>query len=109
MQRAFSTIEILATKKSIALEYEKKIIISELECQKSNVDFLMLQNQKDVIFNQLLGDENRYMQVMLNFLSNALKFTKEFGKIKVLVLLKEIHQLQNDSLIQSKDENIDPI
>ena len=87
IHRAFNTVECLAQQKSIALEYEKKIMISVKDCQKSNVDFLMLQNQQDCLFDQLLGDENRYMQILLNFLSNALKFTADFGKIKVLVLL----------------------
>lgn len=47
IQRAFSTVECLANKKSITLEYEKKIMISVKDCQKSNVDFMMLQSQQD--------------------------------------------------------------
>ena len=43
------------------------------------------------------------MQIMLNFLSNALKFTGEFGKVTVQVLLREIQQLQMDSLISRKE------
>lgn len=37
-----------------------------------------------------MGDENRYMQIMLNFLSNSLKFTKKKGKIKIVIDLQEI-------------------
>lgn len=66
-------------------------MLSIESCQKANVDFMKLQSQKDDIFNQLLGDENRYMQILLNFLSNALKFTMDFGTITVRVLLQEIH------------------
>jgi signal transduction histidine kinase len=31
-------------------------------------------------FIAIAGDDNRYLQILLNFLSNALKFTKE-GKV----------------------------
>ena len=50
-----------------------------------------------------MGDENRYMQIMLNFLSNALKFTGDFGQVTVQVILQEIQQLQLDSLLYETD------
>lgn len=37
--RAFKSIEIQANQKFIALEYDKKIMISQNECQKSNIDY----------------------------------------------------------------------
>ena len=33
----------------------------------------------------LYGDQERYTQIMLNFLSNAFKFTPEKGKIEVQI------------------------
>lgn len=72
------------------MEYEKLISVSEKDCQKSDVDLEMLHHQKDLLFSQLMGDENRYMQIMLNFLSNSLKFTKKKGKIKIVIDLQEI-------------------
>jgi osomolarity two-component system sensor histidine kinase SLN1 len=35
----------------------------------------------------IAGDNNRYLQILLNFLSNALKFTPANGSIKIEVKL----------------------
>ena len=34
---------------------------------------------------KIFGDERRYLQILLNFLSNSIKFTKEKGQILVNV------------------------
>jgi len=42
------------------------------------------------MFIQLFGDKNRYMQIVLNFLSNSIHYTKKGGSISInLVLLEE--------------------
>lgn len=38
-------------------------------------------------FISILGDENRYMQILLNFVSNSLKFTPSGGMVKLEVKL----------------------
>lgn len=43
-------------------------------------------NDKNLsFFESILSDERRLQQTMLNFLSNALKFTNKGGQIKVLI------------------------
>ena len=39
--------------------------------------------QEQHLFRRLLGDERRYMQILINFLSNAIKFSRERGRIVV--------------------------
>lgn len=37
------------------------------------------------ILKHIYGDERRFLQILLNFLSNSLKFSMEGGKVKVRV------------------------
>lgn len=59
-------------------------------------------------FNHLKGDKLRYMQVLLNFLSNAIKFTSEGQSIITRLILLEVQEFedrQEDSSLNSQ-ENI---
>jgi signal transduction histidine kinase len=42
---------------------------------------LMIEPNIAHYFQQIYGDEVRFLQIFLNFLSNAFKFTPDFGDI----------------------------
>ncbi len=58
----------------------------EYEFEESRVGYFMGIN----------GDDNRYLQILLNFLSNALKFTPNGGNIKVVLKLIDTQTKSNE-------------
>jgi signal transduction histidine kinase len=48
------------------------------------------------ILNSIYGDPNRFIQIIQNFLSNALKFTNEGGEVTVVVSLIEMQLQESD-------------
>ena len=58
-------------------------------------DYTVYERKKMKIIEQLflkriIGDERRYLQVLLNFLSNALKFSQKNGTISVNLRIKSL-------------------
>ena len=49
-----------------------------------------LKDDKLKILTNILGDQARYVQILTNFLSNAVKFTNKKGKINVVVSIQEV-------------------
>lgn len=43
----------------------------------------------------MFGDKNRFQRVLLNFLSNAIKFSEVDSKVKVIVEVRSIAQCMN--------------
>jgi signal transduction histidine kinase len=42
-----------------------------------------LNEDHEAYFNQVYGDQSRFMQILINFLSNSIKFSERNSKIKV--------------------------
>ncbi|TNV87810.1 hypothetical protein FGO68_gene11703 [Halteria grandinella] len=70
IQKAVDTLQFQATQKGINLEY----VMDE-----GNIGNFM----------EIQGDDNRYLQILLNFLSNSLKFTPQNGSVKIEIKLLE--------------------
>jgi len=75
VEQAFMVINHLSTHKSISLE--KKV---ELD--------------KEVFFKTLFGDERRFLQILINFLSNAIKFSQKGSKVIVAFKLNQFIEIE---------------
>ena len=45
---------------------------------------------EQLFLKRIIGDERRYLQILLNFLSNALKFSQKNGTISVNLRIKSL-------------------
>ena len=63
IKQAFNVIKDQAGENNIKLE--------AITVRKSDLNF----------FKQIYGDERRYLQIVMNFLSNAIKFTNKNGSV----------------------------
>lgn len=54
---------------------EKNIKLEAWIDKKINLDLIL----------QVYGDERRYMQILMNFMSNALKFTNKNGSVSIAI------------------------
>ena len=78
---------------SLSSEETPKVSVSscmDLKLQDFEVDQLPQNLPEDLLVLQnIYGDQRRYLQLILNFLSNALKFTPKDGSIQIRVSIIE--------------------
>ena len=65
----------------------------------------MLTESDNKHFIMILGDERRYLQILVNFLSNALKFSSKKSKICVQLKVNECIERQEKNKINKKVQN----
>ena len=51
--------------------------------------------QDSVFFQRLYGDNRRYLQVLVNFVTNAIKFTPSGGTVSILLEVISVKDLEN--------------
>ena len=54
--------------------------------------------------SQVFGDHRRYNQILLNFLSNSIKFTPSGKQVQVIVTVLEVQQMHTDDIDEIKSE-----
>jgi len=73
----------------------------EFSAQQKTIDMHYAYDEEHVgYFMAVAGDDNRYLQILLNFLSNALKFTPAHGTIKVEVRLIDTQTKSNKDPVE---------
>lgn len=71
--------------------------------EKKIVPTFKIDKNVELFFQNLYGDETRYTQIFLNFLSNAFKFTPENGEISIEIRPfgeKFFHEIKDKSKIE---------
>ena len=74
---------------------QKSIEINSVFIDLTNGVEQILDGQDISILKNVYGDPRRFIQIMQNFLSNALKFTSKNGKITIKVSLQEVQEIKS--------------
>ena len=72
--------------------------ILNFQAKEKNIKLILeiMPEDKEYLFKSLMGDKNRYSQIILNFLSNAVKFTNQNGKVTIRINLMDLQKVEND-------------
>ena len=55
-----------------------------------------IKEEERYLFECIEGDERRYLQILINFLSNAIKFSNTGGKIVVKLIVDDVKTKNQD-------------
>lgn len=88
ISKAYDTMKYQAAQKKINIIKDYQIRISDPKSKYYDID--MSFHERRNFFKSIHGDKLRYMQVLLNFLSNAVKFTSEGKNITIRIVLLDI-------------------
>ena len=64
------------------------VLISSINANQKHIEFNY--TDKISIFNEVEGDKNRFLQILNNLFSNAVKFTPEHGKIYIEAVSEDL-------------------
>lgn len=92
IKKAFSVVSHVAQKKSVQL----------IQCD--------IPPQEQAYYNEVYGDQGRFLQVIINFLSNSLKFSENGSKIEVFLKILENQTIaKNKSKLRIKKQSHDQV
>ena len=76
---------------------KKKKISVNLHVEKNDIKY----------FESIYGDEKRYEQILINFVSNALKFTDTSGQVDITLEAKSITGCMKSSRLNLSDHKLE--
>lgn len=89
IRNAIYQVTYLASQRNIKV-YHKYNKLNQSEQNKSIHGSQQSELQSDLsILNNVFGDQRRVIQIIYNFLSNAIKFSNQDGTVEVIVTLVE--------------------